>query len=58
MVDYPGENSLDLIYGTFTRAVLRLFPHLRAYANNLTHAMLDVYTASQAKYDRARLSRA
>ena len=46
-VDYPGAASLRQIYGTFNRAMLRLVPNLRAYADPLTEAMVDFYTMSQ-----------
>lgn len=46
-VDYPGEQSLVQIYGTFNRAMLRLVPSLRTYAEPLTHAMVEVYLKSQ-----------
>lgn len=48
-MDYPGPESLDLIYGTFNRAMLRLFPHLRSFTDALTHAMIELYTASQER---------
>jgi dynein heavy chain 1, cytosolic len=50
MVDYPGEVSLHQIYGTFNRALLKVTPNLRGYAEALTSAMVDVYLASQAKF--------
>jgi len=40
MVDYPGEVSLKQIYGTYNRAVLKVVPSLRAYAELLTDAMV------------------
>jgi len=46
-VDYPGETSLVQIYGTFNRAMLRLIPSLRAYAEPLTNAMVELYLMSQ-----------
>ncbi|XP_076178666.1 dynein heavy chain, cytoplasmic isoform X5 [Ptiloglossa arizonensis] len=49
-VDYPGETSLKQIYGTFTRAMLRLTPSLRGYAEPLTNAMVDFYLASQERF--------
>lgn len=49
-VDYPGETSLKQIYGTFTRAMLRLAPSLRGYAEPLTNAMVDFYLTSQDKF--------
>ena len=50
MVDYPGEISLKQIYGTFNRALLKVVPNLRAYAEPLTDAMVDFYLASQKRF--------
>ena len=50
MVDYPGAISLNQIYGTFSRALLKVIPPLRAYADALTAAMVDVYLASQTRF--------
>ncbi|GAA6030036.1 hypothetical protein JCM8097_009225 [Rhodosporidiobolus ruineniae] len=50
MVDYPGETSLKQIYGTFTRALLKVVPPLRGYAEPLTNAMVDFYLASQRRF--------
>ncbi|SCV72617.1 BQ2448_4154 [Microbotryum intermedium] len=50
MVDYPGETSLKQIYGTFARALLKVVPTLRAYAEPLTAAMVDFYLASQRRF--------
>lgn len=50
-VDYPGATSLTQIYGTFNRAMLRLVPNLRTYADPLTNAMVDFYTQSQVQQD-------
>ncbi|KAI9295785.1 dynein heavy chain [Neoconidiobolus thromboides FSU 785] len=50
MVDYPGELSLKQIYGTFSRAMLKMIPDLRGYSDNLTSAMVDVYLASQKRF--------
>lgn len=49
-VDYPGEISLRQIYGTFNRAMLRMLPALRAYAEPLTLAMVDFYLLSQEQF--------
>ncbi|XP_073982188.1 dynein heavy chain, cytoplasmic isoform X4 [Rhodnius prolixus] len=49
-VDYPGETSLKQIYGTFSRAMLRLIPSLRGYAEPLTNAMVEFYLASQEHF--------
>lgn len=50
MVDYPGEASLKQIYGTFTRAVLKVVPTLRGQAEPLTSAMVEFYLASQRRF--------
>ncbi|KAJ9480171.1 Dynein heavy chain, cytoplasmic [Pseudozyma hubeiensis] len=50
MVDYPGEISLNQIYGTFNRALLKVTPNLRGYAEALTGAMVDFYLASQRRF--------
>jgi dynein heavy chain 1, cytosolic len=50
MVDYPGELSLNQIYGTFNTAVLKIIPLLRGYAGALTKAMVQFYLDSQAKF--------
>ncbi|CAG8531180.1 10166_t:CDS:10, partial [Acaulospora colombiana] len=50
MVDYPGEISLNQIYGTFSRAMLKVVPALRAYAEPLTAAMVDLYLMSQKRF--------
>lgn len=50
MVDYPGEVSLKQIYGTYNRAVLKVVPNLRAYADPLTDAMVAFYLASQKHF--------
>ena len=48
-VDYPGEVSLKQIYGTFNRAMLRLVPSLKPYADPLTNAMVEFYMMSQVR---------
>jgi len=48
-VDYPGPSSLTQIYGTFNRAMLRLIPSLRTFAEPLTAAMVEFYTMSQVR---------
>ena len=49
-VDYPGELSLKQIYGTFNRAMLRIIPTLRTYAEPLTNAMCEFYLDSQEHF--------
>ena len=50
MVDYPGEVSLQQIYGSFNNAVLKVIPSLRGYADALTSAMVQLYSESQARF--------
>jgi dynein heavy chain 1 len=50
MVDYPGQVSLKQIYGTYNRALLKVVPNLRAYAEPLTDAMVAFYLASQKRF--------
>ncbi|KAL2754348.1 hypothetical protein ACRALDRAFT_1041995 [Sodiomyces alcalophilus JCM 7366] len=50
MVDYPGEVSLQQIYGTFNSAVLKIIPTLRGYADQLTSAMVKFYLESQQRF--------
>ncbi|KAI1007775.1 Dynein heavy chain, cytoplasmic [Podosphaera aphanis] len=50
MLDYPGELSLQQIYGTFTSAVLKIIPSLRGYAEALTKAMVQFYLESQKQF--------
>jgi dynein heavy chain 1 len=50
-VDYPGETSLKQIYGTFNRAMLRIIPPLKPWADSLTNAMVDFYLLSQVNID-------
>ncbi|KAF2182427.1 dynein heavy chain [Zopfia rhizophila CBS 207.26] len=50
MVDYPGEQSLLQIYGTFNSAVLKIIPTLRGYSDALTKAMVQLYAESQKRF--------
>ncbi|KAJ6144523.1 hypothetical protein N7470_008418 [Penicillium chermesinum] len=50
MVDYPGELSLNQIYGTFNSAVLKILPLLRGYSEALTKAMVQFYLESQSRF--------
>lgn len=49
-VDYPAPASLGQIYGTFNRAMLKLVPSLRGFAQPLTDAMVDFYSMSQKRF--------
>ena len=50
MVDYPGQLSLQQIYGTFNNAVLKIIPSLRGYSEPLTKAMVQFYLESQQQF--------
>ena len=50
LVGFPSRPALHAIYGTMTRALLKLAPELRAQAEPLTHAMLDVYALCQKRF--------
>ncbi|KAL8700215.1 MAG: hypothetical protein Q9224_001067, partial [Gallowayella concinna] len=50
MVDYPGEQSLQQIYGTFNSAILKILPSLRGYSDALTKAMVQLYVESQSRF--------
>jgi dynein heavy chain 1 len=50
MVDYPGELSLQQIYGTFNTAILKIIPSLRGYSEALTKAMVHFYLESQQRF--------
>ena len=50
MVDYPGEVSLQQIYGTFNSAILKIIPNLRGYSDALTRAMVQFYLESQVRF--------
>lgn len=50
MVDYPGEQSLHQIYGTFNSAILKILPSLRGYSDALTKAMVQLYLESQSRF--------
>ena len=50
MVDYPGEQSLHQIYGTFNSAILKIIPALRGYADPLTQSMVRFYLESQQRF--------
>eukprot|EP00051_Salpingoeca_urceolata_P022682 m.374607 g.374607 ORF g.374607 m.374607 type:complete len:4614 (-) comp20005_c1_seq14:242-14083(-) len=49
-VDYPGPESLNMIYGTFNRAVLRMQPLLGQYAKPLTDAMVDFFEQTSKRF--------
>jgi dynein heavy chain 1 len=50
MVDYPGKISLTQIYGSFSKAMLKVAPSMRGYAEALTEAMVEFYLKSQERF--------
>ena len=50
----PSPNTVSLlspqIYGTFNRAMLRMQPALKTYAEPLTSAMVEFYLRSQQRF--------
>ncbi|KAF2072162.1 hypothetical protein CYY_006521 [Polysphondylium violaceum] len=50
LVDFPSTSSLIQIYGTFNRALVKLLPNLRSFADNLTEAMVEFYSESQKRF--------
>ena len=49
-VDFPSPMSLGQIYGTFSRALLKLQPNLRSYSAPLTEAMVETYVENRAYF--------
>ena len=47
MADHPGELFLKQIYSTSNRALLKVVPNLRVYAEPLNNAMVDLNLGSQ-----------
>lgn len=50
MVGYPAAQSLMQIYGTFNRALLKVTPNLRGFADPLTAAMVDFFLETQKRF--------
>ena len=50
MVDHPCDTSLIQIYGTFSRAMLKIIPALRGFSEPLTSAMVELYLESQKRF--------
>jgi dynein heavy chain 1 len=51
-VDFPGKESLQQIYGTLSKALLKLAPALSPYAQPLTDALVDYYTLCKDHFNR------
>lgn len=50
LVDFPAEQSLRHIYGAFVKAMLKLTPNLRQYAQPVTDAMVDAYAWNRVEF--------
>jgi dynein heavy chain 1 len=46
-VDYPGAESLRMIYGTFLHATMSVRPDVKHLADPLTYAMVDFFMQTQ-----------
>lgn len=54
MVDYPGEKSLEQIYGTVNAGLMKCAPDLRGFTSSLTNAMMSVYHANKNHFTHLR----
>ena len=52
-VDFPSRASIEVIYGAFCRALMRLVPTLRSYAPLLCNAMVELHFRVKDKFTRA-----
>ncbi|CAG8752816.1 22979_t:CDS:2, partial [Dentiscutata erythropus] len=50
MMDCPDEISLDQIYGTFTRTMLKVAPSLKEYAKPLAASMVEFYLMIKKRF--------
>ncbi|ANZ76269.1 BA75_02408T0 [Komagataella pastoris] len=50
LVDYPGRDSLLMIYKSFNDSVLREIPNLKGLCVPLTNSMIEVYEHSRKKF--------
>lgn len=50
LVDFPAQDSLKQIYGTFNGGMMKLFPNLRADTEPLTEAMVELYIECKTKF--------
>ena len=49
-VDFPSQESLRQIYGTFNGGTLKIFPNLKGETDALTEAMVELYSENQARF--------
>ncbi|ANB15356.1 dynein heavy chain [Sugiyamaella lignohabitans] len=50
LVDSPGTLSLEQIYLTFNRSILKSIPSLRHFSDSLTNAMIEVFVRSKEHF--------
>ena len=50
LIDFPAQESLLQIYGTFNGGMMKLFPNLKGETEALTNAMVEVYMENQQKF--------
>lgn len=49
-VDYPGEDSLNTIYSTFSRAALKCAPNLVGFSQALNSSMVDFFLLCKKRF--------
>jgi dynein heavy chain 1 len=52
-VDFPSRESIEIIYGAFARALMRIVPSLRSYAQSLCLAMVELHFRVTNKFTRS-----
>ena len=50
LVDFPSRDSLTQIYRTFNGGIMKLFPHLKGETDTITEAMIELFSACQARF--------
>lgn len=49
-IDHPGEQSLKQIYGSFFKALFKIFPHLRSFSSTIANASVDFFKSQQNRF--------
>ncbi|AOA62171.1 Dynein heavy chain [Komagataella phaffii] len=50
LVDYPGRDSLLMIYRSYIDSVLRATPNLKGFCDPLAESMIEIYECSRKKF--------
>jgi len=50
LVDFPSQESMRQIYGTFNGGIFKLFPNLKGEKDAMTEAMVELYTENQSRF--------